>query len=158
MPTFASFPSMKHTTWFFSVVLVALLLGGCGGNEEIDEKPNAPEAPESSQEIKQEPTQAAQETAMEEPKKETGNKAALREIPQSELEQRVPGNGLWHVKGEEDPFTGLGVGYHKDGSKSVELPYVKGLGHGTAIYYNMDGSKKSEHYWENGVFKGQKSF
>ena len=131
---------------------------GCGGNEEIDEKTNTPETPESSQEIKQEPTQAAQETAVEEPKKETGNKAALREISQSELEQQVPGNGLWCVKGEEDPFTGLGVEYHKDGSKSVELPYVKGLGHGTAIYYNKDGSKKSELYWENGQFKGQKSF
>ena len=30
MPTFASFPSMKSAAWLFSVVLVALFLGGCG--------------------------------------------------------------------------------------------------------------------------------
>ena len=41
MPTFASFPSMKSVTWIFSVVLVALLLGGCGqedGGKSIDQE------------------------------------------------------------------------------------------------------------------------
>ena len=132
-----------------------VLTVGCGGNEEIEKETNSPETPESSQTIKQEPTQIAQERAAEEPQKETENKAALREIPQGDLELA---NGVWCVKGEGNPFTGLAVEYYKDGSKSQETPYVKGLGHGTAIRYNKDGSKRGEYYWENGVFKGVKSF
>jgi tetratricopeptide (TPR) repeat protein len=53
MPTFASFPSMKSVTWIFSVVLVALMLGGCGQEDgkSIDQEAN--EALEENKRLKE---------------------------------------------------------------------------------------------------------
>ena len=148
---------MKSYIILMSGVLL-LLAVRCGEKEEVDQKTNSQETPEHSQETKQKPTRGVALTATEQSQKKTAKKAALSEISHTELEQRDPGNGRWRAKGEDDPFTGLGVGIPQDGSKSLEMSYLNDLGHGAAIHHNKDGSKKSERHFENGIFKGRKSF
>ena len=70
-----------------------------------------------------------------------------RVVGSDELEKRLDDSGttrIMYVKGEIEPFTGMGVWYNKDGSKSRESVYENGKLHGTEVRYTKDGSKRFE--------------
>ena len=70
-----------------------------------------------------------------------------RVVGSDELEKRLDDSGktrIMYVVGESEPFTGMGVWYNKDGSKSKESVYENGKLHGTEMRYTKDGSKRFE--------------
>ena len=71
----------------------------------------------------------------------------VREVKEDELEIREK---LWYFKGENKPFTGTGIDYYRDGSKSHETPHVDGKRHGASIWYFKDGSTKTSE-WVHGT-------
>ena len=72
---------------------------------------------------------------------------ANRVVGSDKLEKRLDDTGttrIMYVVGESEPFSGMGVWYNKDGSKSKESVYEKGKLHGTEMRYTKDGSKRFE--------------
>jgi hypothetical protein len=70
-----------------------------------------------------------------------------RVVGSDELEKRLDASGTTHIMyvvGESEPFTGMGVWYNKDGSKSSESVFENGKLHGTEMRYTKDGSKRFE--------------
>ena len=71
----------------------------------------------------------------------------IRVVGSDELEKRPDASGTTHIMyvvGESEPFTGMGVWYNKDGSKSRESVFENGKLHGTEMRYTKDGSKRFE--------------
>ena len=71
----------------------------------------------------------------------------IRVVESDELEKRPDASGTTHIMyvvGESKPFTGMGVWYNKDGSKSRESVFENGKLHGTEMRYTKDGSKRFE--------------
>ena len=67
----------------------------------------------------------------------------IRVVESDELEKRPDPSGTNHIMyvvGESEPFTGMGVWYNKDGSKSRESVFQNGKLHGTEMRYTKDGS------------------
>ena len=78
-------------------------------------------------------------------------------VRKDELKKRLDDSGtttITYVVGENEPFTGTEVRYHKDGSKTAEIPYIDGKRNGTMIDYYEDGSKKYEITFVNGKAHG----
>ena len=73
----------------------------------------------------------------------------IRVVGSDELEKRLDASGTTHtmyVIGESEPFTGMGVWYNKDGSKSKESVYENGKLHGTEMRYTKDRSRLETSY------------
>ena len=69
---------------------------------------------------------------------------STRVVGSDELEKRLDDSGktrIMYVKGENEPFTGMGVLYNKDGSKNRESVYENGKLHGTEMRYTKDGRR-----------------
>ena len=120
---------MKHLS--ILLVGVALLVGGCGEKEVTESK------------------QAKEKTVADEmpAKVQEPVKASSREVSRTELEER---DGVLYFNGETEPFTGIWIGYNKDGSKFEEGPIVDGKIHGMVTRYLKDGSTKTEK-WVHGA-------
>ena len=74
-----------------------------------------------------------------------------RVVGSDELEKRLDDSGktrIMYVVGESEPFTGMGVWYNKDGSKSKESVYENGKLHGTEMRYTKDGRRLEIPYVE----------
>ena len=72
-------------------------------------------------------------------------------VGSDELEKRLDDSGttrIMYVVGESEPFTGMGVWYNKDGSKSKESVYENGKLHGTEMRYTKDGRRLEIPYVE----------
>ena len=70
--------------------------------------------------------------------------SSTRVVGSDELEKRLDDSGktrIMYVKGESEPFTGMGVLYNKDGSKNRESVYENGKLHGTEMRYTKDGRR-----------------
>ena len=104
----------------------------------------------------------------------------IRVVGSDELEKRPDASGTTHIMyvvGESEPFTGMGVWYNKDGSKSresvyengklhgtemrytnhgrrLETPYVDGKKHGMQTWYYETGNKKEETPYVDGIRHG----
>ena len=81
----------------------------------------------------------------------------IRVVESDELEKRLDDSGttrIMYVLGESEPFTGMGVWYNKDGSKSRESVFENGKLHGTEMRYTKDGSKRFKIPYENGKKHG----
>jgi len=74
-----------------------------------------------------------------------------REYPYDDLTYRegVNKERLTYAKGEEEPFTGVGVKYHSDGRPSWESQFINGMQTNYQQYYRT-GSKWKETRFENG--------
>ena len=74
-----------------------------------------------------------------------------REYPYDDLTYRegVNKERLAYAKGEEKPFTGVGVKYHSDGRRSWERQFIDGMQTNYQQYYRT-GSKWKESRFENG--------
>ena len=86
----------------------------------------------------------------------SGPSRANRVVGSDKLEKRLDDTGttrIMYVVGESEPFSGMGVWYNKDGSKSKESVYEKGKLHGTEMRYTKDGSRLETPY-ENGKKHG----
>lgn len=74
-----------------------------------------------------------------------------REYPYDNLTylEGVNKERLAYAKGEEKPFTGVGVKYHSDGRRSWERQFINGMQTNYQQYY-WTGSKWKESRFENG--------
>ncbi|MGB2429779.1 MAG: toxin-antitoxin system YwqK family antitoxin, partial [Akkermansiaceae bacterium] len=59
------------------------------------------------------------------------------------------------AKGEEEPFTGVGVSPKRKGSQGWETRFLNGKLHGKKILFNNDGSIAREETYLNGVLHGK---
>ena len=91
----------------------------------------------------------------------SGPSRANRVVGSDKLEKRLDDSGktrIMYVIGESEPFTGMGVWYNKDGSKSRESVYENGKLHGTEMRYTKDGSKRFEIPYVDGKKHGMPCF
>ena len=74
-----------------------------------------------------------------------------REYPYDDLTYRegVNKERITYAKGEEEPFTGVGVKYYSDGRRSWERQFIDGMQTNYQQYYRT-GSKWKESRFENG--------
>ena len=79
--------------------------------------------------------------------------AVIREVTSEKLTVR---GGLFYVKGDKEPFNGMVMDYHEDGSKCIEWPFVNGKRHGMHIWYGDDGQISTEAPYVNGKEHGMK--
>ena len=82
-----------------------------------------------------------------------------RVVRKDELKKRLDDSGtttITYVVGENEPFTGTQVRYHKNGSKTAEIPYIDGKIHGTEVRYHKNGNKKEEASWVDNKLHGTK--
>ena len=79
--------------------------------------------------------------------------AVIREVTSEKLTVR---GGLFYVKGDKEPFNGMVMDYHEDGSKYLEWPFVNGKRHGMHIWYGDDGQISTEAPYVNGKEHGMK--
>ena len=79
--------------------------------------------------------------------------AVIREVASEKLTVR---GGLFYVKGDKEPFNGMVMDYHEDGSKYLEWPFVNGKRHGMHIWYGDDGQISTEAPYINGKEHGMK--
>jgi antitoxin component YwqK of YwqJK toxin-antitoxin module len=79
--------------------------------------------------------------------------AVIREVASENLTVR---GGLFYVKGDKEPFNGMVMDYHEDGSKCIEWPFVNGKRHGMHIWYGDDGQISTEAPYVNGKEHGMK--
>ncbi|MBT3569154.1 MAG: toxin-antitoxin system YwqK family antitoxin, partial [Opitutae bacterium] len=83
-----------------------------------------------------------------------------RVVGSDELEKRLDASGTTHIMyvvGESEPFTGMGVWYNKDGSKSRETVYENGKRNGTDTRYTSDG-RRLETPYVNGKKHGMQTW
>ena len=106
------------------VGVATLLVGGCGEEEFIDNKPDEEEVPSDE---------------------------TTREVSQKEIDKR---DGVAYVRGEAKSFTGTVIWYDFDGLKWKEQPYVDGNANGMWIDTYLNGSKKLETPYVNGQNHG----
>ena len=76
-----------------------------------------------------------------------------REVASENLTVR---GGLFYVNGDKEPFNGMVMDYHEDGSKCIEWPFVNGKRHGMHIWYGDDGQISTEAPYVNGKEHGMK--
>ena len=79
--------------------------------------------------------------------------AVIREVASEKLTVR---GGLFYIKGDKEPFNGMVMDYHEDGSKYLEWPFVNGKRHGMHIWYGDDGQISTEAPYVNGKEHGMK--
>ncbi len=76
----------------------------------------------------------------------------VREVESIDLTQR---DGITYVKGEDTPFTGKRVKFHKNGRKKWEADYLEGKKHGKFTMWRKDGQKRMEVHYQNGKKHGK---
>ena len=83
--------------------------------------------------------------------------APEREYPYKDLTFREGANKerIAYAKGEEEPFTGVGVSPKRKGSLGWETRFLNGKLHGKKILFNNDGSIATEETYLNGVLHGK---
>ena len=83
--------------------------------------------------------------------------APERKYPYDDLAFREKANKelIAYAKGEEEPFTGVGVSPNRKGSLGWETRFLNGKLHGKKILFNNDGSIAIEETYLNGKLHGQ---
>ncbi len=76
----------------------------------------------------------------------------VREVESGDLTSR---DGITYVKGEETPFTGKRVKFHKNGQKKLEAEYLDGKKHGKFTMWHDDGRKWIEGHYHEGKKHGK---
>ena len=83
--------------------------------------------------------------------------APERKYPYKDLTFREGENKerIAYAKGEEEPFTGVGLSPKRKGSQGWETRFLNGKLHGKKILFNNDGSIAREETYLNGVLHGK---
>ena len=164
MPTFASFPSMKKVTWLLSVCLIALLLGGCGGEGSSDTKVESKEPelaggidlddPETRKKILAEALEVDVKTLS------PGVMAGVE--PLQAPNQQTPytgwvkpmlpnGNGqVGLIQFKDGKPHGLGVSWYENGRKMTENNFKDGKREGLMTQWYESGQKRTEANFKGG--------
>lgn len=66
-------------------------------------------------------------------------------------------NGVTHVRYEQTPFTGIGIGYYGNGKKYRQIPYKEGRAYGLAKEWDIHGNLKVEAEYKMGARYGRET-
>src|ERR1700753_598037 len=76
----------------------------------------------------------------------------LKKIPSTKAMDRK--NGMWYLKGSDQPYTGLFIDYFLNGKKQGEGNLKNGKVDGLRTVYMQDGNKEFFRNYSNGVAEG----
>ena len=134
------------------VLLAAILLAGCEPAEPPAKEPaddgntTAPGKKPSAANPKIEPAEETVKLKDMEKRDADGNLVGLT------------GDGLWHQRGEKEPFTGVVAGHYKNGHMESRREYKVGVQAGTETHWYNNGQKKWEIVYKHGKMVSQRQW
>lgn len=137
-----------------AILTAALLFAGC----EPAEPPKPVPADDTNKTAPGKPKEDSNASAVKPSAEET---VKLKDMEKRDADGNLVGltqDGVWHQRGEENPFTGVVAGHYKNGNMESRREYKDGVQIGIEIHWYNNGQKKWEMIFEDGAMASMRQW
>ena len=142
-------------------LLLVMGMVGCGGGDEappagetaLPATPNKPQANVDEPPVQTVDAPPAGEAALPAKPNEPQAKVAEPPVQTVDVSKLVERDGLVYEGDSETPFTGVVVGYFRNGQKSSEVTYKDGKKEGLSTHWYKNGQKNVEATYKDGDYE-----